>query len=467
MALKTFQILKLAEYFDRFRGQRVGKILQYGKDVLSFRLQKGGRVVISLDNQNPLVFIGGDEEGKTSLSTNASAQLRKKLGGASFDGAEQVNGDRVLKFRFIGTNDIFQEERFSLVVELIPTKANMALLDEQGKILFAYRSNNILDPRPIFYGIHYEPPLKKESFNAEESDFDAEEYFRLCHDVEDRLQQQRKNNLYQDFFRQLKAKIKSLKRKIAQIEEDIASGNKHLHDVDYGNYLLTFQNEIPSPSDHFDYYGTIIPLDPRKSVVENANDFFKKAKKAKNAIALGEENIFKAKEELSEAERLLSFAQACDEETLQRLLGQSKNTKQSPKAANKRLSREPKDLPYVAKIGDTTFYFGKSAKQNDALSFLYATKGDYLWFHVKNQTGSHLILPQPSPSDQAIQYACELTLLSSSKEDGEVQYTEHKNIRKGSVKGQVILGSYLSAYIRSISKEAREAYELAISKERE
>ena len=463
MALKAFQIHRLAEHFDQYKGQRTSKIIQYGKDVFSFRLQRAGRVVLVLDNQNPLVFIGGNEDGKTSLSTNASALLRKKLSGAEFDGAEQINGDRVLKFRFIGTNDIFQEERFSIVLELIPTKANMALLDEQEKILFAYRPNSITDPRPIFHGILYEPPFKKDSFMDETGEFDVDAYFVSCHDVEGRLGEQRKANVFQDFFRELRAKIKSLKRKMAQIQADIDNGQKHLGDVEYGNYLLTYQHDIPVGANSFDFYGETVALNPLKSAVDNANDFFKKSKKAKNAVAMGKENLALCEKELLEAEQLLDFASSCDEETLTRLLKENGSGKQR-KSEKHHLPKTNHDLPYIAKIGSWVFYFGRSAKQNDYLSFLYATKPDYLWFHVKNKTGAHVILPYSSPDKQAIQYACEIALLATSMIDGEVQYTEHRNIRKGSVGGQVILSSYSSAYIRNVSPEAMLAYAEAIEK---
>ena len=64
-----------------------------------------------------------------------------------------------------------------------------------------------------------------------------------------------------------------------------------------------------------------------------------------------------------------------------------------------------------------------------------------------------------NPTDEQIQYGCELALLASNKEEGEVIYCPRGNIRKGKEKGQVVLGEYQSAMIRKISPEAREAYE--------
>ena len=462
MALNVFQLRQLAQAFSAFAGQRVGKILQYGKDVFSFRLQKAGVVYIVLDNQNPMLFLGKEDAGKTSLSTTASALLRKRLSGAEFAGAELLNDDRVIELRFNTLNDIFEEEPLSLVLELIPTKANMAVLNKNRTILYAFRANSITDERPIFHGITYEPPLKKGDVVFQEEPFDIEAYFTSCHQVLSKMQQQRKANLYQGFFRDLRAKIKGLKRKIAQIEADIEKGKKHLGDADYGNYIYTFGENIHLGDTSFDYYGETVPLDPLKGPHENAAEFFRRAKKAKNAIALGEQNKKAAEEELLRLQHLLDFALTCDEEALASL--QEKPQKPGKNAAKARQKPKTKGpIPYIAHIGNTHFYFGRTAKQNDALTFTYATKGSYLWFHVKDQVGAHVILPLDEPSDAQIQQACELALLASGKSDGEVQFTAHKNIRKGAVPGLAILSTYRSTTIKSISDEVVLAYEKAIA----
>lgn len=461
MSLNAAELKALAAHFCSYQGQRVGKLLQYGKDVFSFHLQRAGRVVVSLDNQNPCLFLGSEEAGKVSLSTTMSALLRKKLSGAEFLGASIINEDRVIALDFLALNDIFLEERLRLVLELIPTKANMALLDEKGKILVAFRPNSITDPRPIFHGLVYEPPLKKGEYPIAETDFDAEAYFASCRAYEEKLKTQRKNNVYQDFFRLYRAKVKSLRHKLEQIERDIEKGKAHLGDAEYGNYIYTYGENLHLGDTCFDYYGQTIPLDPLKTPHENATDFFKKAKKAKNAVALGEENKARAKEELDATLRLLDFAATCDEETLSHLFQDGKQ-KQNKAAHHKQNYDVKGPLPFVAKHGGHVFYFGRNAKQNDYLTFLYATNPNFHWFHVKDQTGAHLILPEKEPSKETLNLACELTLLASNKSEGEVQYTLHKNLRRGSVKGQVILSSYSSAMFKDISVTAREIYRRAL-----
>ena len=455
MALRVSQIQSLAAYFTKLSGGRVSKIIQFGKDAFAFSLPRAGRVMISLDNQNPVLYITEDKEGKTSLSTPLSAMLRKRLSGALFLGAECVNDDRVIRLRFSAVNDIFQEERLDLVLELIPTKANMALVDAEGKILAAFRPNSFTDPRPIFHGVQYEPPLKKGDFPVEEEDFDVEAYFRSCEQKQQDMLSRRKNELFQEFFRHQNGHVKSLKRKIKQIDADIEKGKSHLHDGEYGNYLFTFAEEIPQGADHFDYYGTKVPLDPLKSIHDNAEDFFKKAKKAKNAVNLGLENRAKAEKELLEATQLLNFASSADEDTLSHLVEKPSGKKQPKKKAQ----QSSHQLPYVVNIDGRPYYFGRSARQNDSLTFFYATKPEYLWFHLKDQFGAHVILPRINPSDEDMNIAGEIVLCLAHKNDGEVQFTEHRNIRRGGVPGQVILGSYRSASFKSVSPKVKQAIE--------
>ena len=114
--------------------------------------------------------------------------------------------------------------------------------------------------------------------------------------------------------------------------------------------------------------------------------------------------------------------------------------------------------PYSVEEGGAYYVFGKNASQNDFLSFLLLTKSDYLWFHVKEGHGAHLILQKENPNNEEITLACELCLLASSREEGEVLYTQHKNIRRGNVKGQAIVRTYQSAYFRQVSPKAKETY---------
>lgn len=153
-----------------------------------------------------------------------------------------------------------------------------------------------------------------------------------------------------------------------------------------------------------------------------------------------QENLAKAEEEKERYETLLSMVLASDEARLEAL--EKEYALDSPREAVKKSPlAESSSLPYAIHCDGVTYLFGKNAVQNDYLSFLYATKKDRLWFHVKDRRGAHVILQKDDPSDEEILRACEFALLASRLEQGEVQYTAHKNVRRGASKGQAILKS--------------------------
>ena len=454
MALRNKQIRMIAEYLDSYRGSRVGRFNQVDKAAFSFNLARDLFLTLNLDNRDPCLFLGEEETGK-NISTPLSAMLRKMLSGATIKEIRQENHDRVIRMVFHATNEVFEPIELSLIAELIPTKANMALLDENDRILACLRSNTILDPRPIFHGITYTPPLQKEGLVEDDTPFDAKEYLLGQQARENRMKEERKRTVFEPVFRQIKARIKSLRHKIRQIEIDVEEAKKHLDDAQYGNYIFTYPDAISIGDKTMDYYGQTIALDPRKTPSQNADAFFKKAKKAKTTIALGEENLLKAKKELAQNEDLLFLASSCDEEALPAL---EEYLKLNPTPNRKKGKTIELRMPCIIRHEGTAYLFGRNAKENDYLTFSYSHNGDFLWFHPKDKQGAHLLLAKENPSEKEVEFACELTLLCSKFEDGEVQYAPRKTIRKGSVPGQVILSEFSSAYIRHISPEAKEEY---------
>ena len=99
--------------------------------------------------------------------------------------------------------------------------------------------------------------------------------------------------------------------------------------------------------------------------------------------------------------------------------------------------------------------YGKNAKQNDYLTFKKANKTDW-FFHVKDKHGSHVIIHHPSPDNLTQLVASEIALILSDLDCGEVQYTQIKNVKKGSFLGQAILTSYNTYNINKIRPETKK-----------
>ena len=253
MALRNRQIRLIAEELDSYRGLRVTRFAQIGKAAFSFCLRRDLYLTISLDNRDPGLFLAEEEAG-SNISTPLSAMLRKMLSGATIKEVRQENNDRVIRFSFHATNEVFEPIVLHLIAEFIPTKANLALLDEHDRILACLRSNSILDPRPIFHGITYAPPLQKGEIIDDDAPFDAKEYLFGQKAREARMKEERKRTVYEPLFRQIKARIKSLKHKIKQIDSDIEEAKKHLDDAQYGTHIFTYPDAVAPGDKSMDYY---------------------------------------------------------------------------------------------------------------------------------------------------------------------------------------------------------------------
>lgn len=92
-------------------------------------------------------------------------------------------------------------------------------------------------------------------------------------------------------------------------------------------------------------------------------------------------------------------------------------------------------------------WVGKSAKDNDKLSFHYANGLD-LWLHARNYPGSHVVIRCPKGQEvdpETLQDAAELALRFSKAKDsgcGEVTLTQAKDIRRTGTPGKVMLSRH-------------------------
>ncbi len=199
-----------------------------------------------------------------------------------------------------------------------------------------------------------------------------------------------------------------------------------------------------------------IILDPSLSASRNAQNYYKKYKKAQTAKNVLKEQIDLASQELeylgsvSDAlSRATSLAELGD---LRRELAEQGYLRKvsSRKQGKERALSGP--LRYTTSDGFTVLC-GRNNLQNDTLSLRTADRRD-IWFHVKNSPGSHtvLLLNGASPSDLAMTQAAVIAATNSSLRTGDnvaVDYTEIRNLRKptGAKPGMVIYETYRTAYV--------------------
>lgn len=178
---------------------------------------------------------------------------------------------------------------------------------------------------------------------------------------------------------------------------------------------------------------------------QNAQKYFKKYQKLKNAVTFVNEQIELTKKEvayLEEIQTQIELATPADLDDIKTELQQEGYIKKKQQKS-KRSSRVKINKPesFIASDG-TEILVGKNNLQNEKLTLHTAKKTD-IWLHAKNIPGSHVIIKSNNPSDETLFEAAMLAAYFSKFRNSAnvpIDYVQVKNIRKpnGSKPGFVI-----------------------------
>ena len=196
-----------------------------------------------------------------------------------------------------------------------------------------------------------------------------------------------------------------------------------------------------------------ISLDPRKSPSANAQAYFSKYQKAKNAIGIVQEQIDKAAVEIQYFERLMQQMESAspkDIEEIRTELAEEGYIKLRQKRGTKNKSQKLTVEAYSSSDG-TEILVGKNNKQNDYLTNKLAAR-DEIWLHTKDIPGSHVVIRSKNPSEETLLEAANLAAYFSKAKDSSsvpVDYTKVRNVKKpnGAKPGFVIYEQQQTVYV--------------------
>ena len=413
----------------------------------SFSMYRKEKLFISLNPQHPFICLVPISNPCGTKICMLNDYLRKEVKDSFLLDVQTLNNDRIVKISYNRTNEYFDKEERSIIIEFIPHRPNFIVLNEEDTILFATHTTDITNERPIMKGLKYVLPensnleLPEDDFNLDEFKEDVSTYFVDA--KRKRLQEQ-----FKPVLTHIKSRIKTLKTKIKVLNKEIEEAKANFVYQEIGTMILTYaydENELVNyvKENNIEYDNSLNPG-------LNANKYFQKYKKAKRTVEMDEKELAKTNDEIAYYEECLAQSKYMNEDDIQELAVLLFPNKF--KLGNK---KKVESKPGEITVEDTKIYFGKNAKQNEQLTFKKAQKSD-LFLHIKDDHGSHVIISSSNPSNEVILTACEIALLLSGKEDGEVQATEVKNIKKGSFVGQAILTSYKSYIIKSIRSKTKK-----------
>ncbi len=177
-----------------------------------------------------------------------------------------------------------------------------------------------------------------------------------------------------------------------------------------------------------------IPLDPKLSILENAQRYYQKSNKVKGALEEGTSRSVDLERHLEETQTLIEELEQVD--TIE-MLKQFEATNESTLDRLFPKSTEENTLPYRRfEVEGYTILVGKNSRQNDELTFKHASPHDY-WFHARGFPGSHVVLvvkdknkkPQPAAIEGAARIAAYYSKAKGSKL-APVIVTQKKYVRK-------------------------------------
>ena len=211
-----------------------------------------------------------------------------------------------------------------------------------------------------------------------------------------------------------------------------------------------------------------VPLDKKYSPNQNAQRYFKKYNKLKNALQIVSIQKRETEQELDyiqsivyelETSSTLEEIQDIFEEISENIIFKNslKTKKKEKRKISKKKKKEKNYSPLHFKIDDFDLYVGRNNKENDWLTFTFANKSD-IWFHTKDIHGSHVILKcgDSDVSDDVLVKCAKIAAEHSKAKQSSnvpVDYCRVKFVKKpiGSKPGMVIFTNNKTIYVNPLN----------------
>jgi predicted ribosome quality control (RQC) complex YloA/Tae2 family protein len=212
--------------------------------------------------------------------------------------------------------------------------------------------------------------------------------------VRRRLSKQAFESRYRPVLGLVKRAAETARRRVEAMEQELSKPSRADEYERYGHLLMADVN-LPITADSvevedlFDGGRIEIPVDPRLTAIENAQSYYDRARRVRAArhsaadrfdVAIEEADLWQRR-----LETVLGIGTTDD-------LKQFEAEEASALAILKSSSGSGESVPYrTIRIGAHDVLIGKSAADNDRLTFGHARKHD-LWLHARGVSGSHVVI---------------------------------------------------------------------------
>lgn len=255
-----------------------------------------------------------------------------------------------------------------------------------------------------------------------------------------RAERERVKSQAADLERWLDNEIAKLKLKMEKLDKEKKSAEKLDTFQLYGELLTANsyainKGDMEAVVDNYYEEGTTvtIPLDPRKTPIENAQRYYSRYTKAKNALIMIAEQLKKAKEDIDYFEMIKQQVMQASPEDIDEIREElaELGLMRARRGKKKQKPKKPSPEAYISTSG-IPISVGKNNKQNDYLTFKIAAR-DHVWLHTKDIPGSHVVIHDTNPDEQTIEEAAILSAYFSKARGSSsvpVDFTEIRHVKK-------------------------------------
>lgn len=487
MSLSEIEIASAVEEITALEKHFLERAWSPRKRVVYLKLRKSGSSqVLFITAEPPFTRLHIGAKPKTfGVSDSFQAGLRSELEGLRLESISQINNDRIVEFYFIG-----RAQRY-LVAELMGSRGNLLILDEEKRILHVARQSSapkkkstsktdsgepdnksgmeddggkrILRPGRLYYlpkklqGSSFEKTLT-DRFRTQESQA-GEESFPVSRAIEDHyspLEAQRSFELHKKaVIGRLQSELKKTKKNLQKLHaEHEKSKDRDLY-IKYGELLKVSLNTFrkgDSRVEVVDWYEggqpLSIPLSQELGPRENMERFFRIAGKLASAEVKTAERINILKDRQQKLELLFGkISEAFDGLSLDKILespegrkfasGEAERYTADDKVFKKGGKNRTERKPYriYRSLTGRPILVGRGSSDNDALSFRVA-RGNDIWIHARGHRGSHVVVPIRGYGEPDQETMLDAATLAAhfSKARGEtlvdIAWTQRKHVRK-------------------------------------
>lgn len=460
--------LFLKENIDFLQGSRIQKIQQPTRQELIFGIRNQGESRKFYININPkffhICFMSGINEGKRLIEIPKQPPmfcmlLRKYLEGAKISKVVQPYEERILEFYFETYNELSEKIYLCLAIELMGKHSNVVLYNYDTNVIIGSMHNVGAEKsreREIIGGLPYTYPprnlnrnfsgfstMLKESFSVNET---IDNYFAQIQEAEKikslksrlltvtKTKLRKANSALEKIQKQTKT---SEKTELYRKKGDLIMANLGVNEVKNKEFsksvdILDWETNEPLK----------IILDDAKTLVENANQYYKLYNKAKTALLKSDEMTENLKQDKTYIEQVLYSIE--EAETIEDLLEINNEDAEMQRGKE---AKSNKNKNYVSMRlcvfaskshqGDKPFtiYVGRNNKQNDYIVSKLARPDD-MWFHTHNCAGSHVLLRVEAGQKVTDEIIFECAKLAKEYSSGKLSskvgviYTKAKNLKK-------------------------------------